>query len=149
MTLWHPTRDSRQQLAALEPFRGASVRVRPQVFAMNGSVAAILVSFVPGSVSRESDGTLAESWASAEGAGGRVGGGGLDGAGEQSRIPCFNSHPHVTLWIAKKGMAYLSNALLARLVSPEVGPPCLVRRCGSRNLVASLCDAMRGCQRLT
>ena len=127
VTLWHKTRDSLQQLAALEPFRGASVRVRPQIFAMNGSVAAILVSFVSGSVNhRQADPTLAGSGTSAEEAGAGVWGVALV---EKSRIPCFNTHPHVTLWIAKKGMAYLSNALLARLVSPEVGPPCLVRCC--------------------
>ena len=36
--------------------------------------------------------------------------------------PCLNSHPHVTVWIRKKGLAYRSNDLLARLVSPEGEP---------------------------
>jgi hypothetical protein len=41
VTLWHKSRDSHQELAALEPFKGVSVRVRPQVFALKGSVTAI------------------------------------------------------------------------------------------------------------
>ena len=43
--------------------------------------------------------------------------------GEEAKIPyipCFNSHKHVTMWIAKPGMAYLSNHLLASLVTPQV-----------------------------
>ena len=95
------------------------IRACPQVFAMNGSVAALLVSFVPGSVSRKVDAARNAPSAPVEGDGGGARERGGDGG--EGQLPCFNTHPHVTLWIAQKGFAYLSNALLARLVSPEVG----------------------------
>ena len=86
---------------------------------MNGSVAALLVSLLPESVSRNVDAAHNSSSAPLEGDGGGARDRGSDGG--EGQLPCFNSHPHVTLWIAQKGFAYLANALLARLVSPEVG----------------------------
>jgi hypothetical protein len=101
------------------------IRACPQVFAMNGSVAALLVSLLPESVSRNVDAAHNASSAPVEGDGG--GARDISGNGGEGLLPppppppCFNSHPHLTLWIAQKGFAYLANALLARLVSPEVG----------------------------
>jgi hypothetical protein len=100
VTLWHSARDASHHLGALRALEKEkkAVRLRPEFFAMDECVAAVLVSFVE--------------------SGGEAGG----GRGEGGRIVCFNSHPHVTVWVAKKGLAYLSNALLARLVTPQGRP---------------------------
>jgi len=98
VTLWHCSRDTAEQLEMLQALKGTSCKLLPRFFAMDQCVAALLVSFAPDSGGEE-----------------RVG-------GEEAKIPCipcFNSHKHVTMWIAKPGMAYLSNHLLASLVTPQ------------------------------
>jgi hypothetical protein len=95
VTLWHRSRDSPERLLQLLPWRGAQLRVRPKLFAMSSSVAAVLVTL-------HTEGCVAH-----------------DTEASPQAVPCFNSHPHLTVWIAKKGLARLSNHLLARVASPD------------------------------
>ena len=37
------------------------------------------------------------------------------------RVPCFNAHPHVTVWIAEPGLARYSNELLGTVVPASGG----------------------------
>ena len=108
MTLWHDSRDSTQRLEQLLPWRASSVRARPLLFAMDACVAAILVA-----LEAENEGVEE---------GGDARGDDLPTATPRLAVPSFNSHPHLTLWVEKKGLARLSNHLLARVASPDGKP---------------------------
>ena len=69
----------------------------PLLFAMDSSVAAVLVSLR----------------ARAMGVG--------DDDSRDLRVPCFNAHPHVTVWIAEPGLARYSNELLGTVVPASGG----------------------------
>ena len=108
MTLWHHSRDSAERLEQLLPWRASSVRARPLLFAMDACVAAIQVALEAGD--------------EGVGEGGDARGDALPTATPRLPVPSFNSHPHVTLWVAQKGLARLSNPLLARVASPDGKP---------------------------
>ena len=107
VTLWHSARDSLRHLEALKRLERTSVRLEPRFFGMDGDVAAVLVGLAPPDAVQEPSSGLE----------------GTADAGCHTAVPpCLNAHPHVTVWVRKKGLAYRSNDLLARLVSPEGEP---------------------------
>ena len=71
----------------------------PLLFAMDSSVAAVHVSL--------------RARARAVGVG--------DDDSRDLRVPCFNAHPHVTVWIAEPGLARYSNELLGTVVPASGG----------------------------
>ena len=107
VTLWHSARDSPRHLEVLKRLEHTSVRLEPRFFGMDGDVAAVLVGLAPPDA-------VQEPTSGCEGT--------ADAGCHTAVPPCLNSHPHVTVWIRKKGLAYRSNDLLARLVSPEGEP---------------------------
>lgn len=104
MTLWHHSRDSPERLLQLLPWRGAQLVVRPRLFAMSSSVAAVLVTLD----ARDTLNTLDTQGCAAH-----------ETEASRKTVPCFNSHPHLTMWIAKKGLARFSNNLLASVATPD------------------------------
>ena len=79
------------------------MRARPLLFAMDSCVAAVSVALEGGDGEAERAGAAEPD------------------AAHRGDVPCFNPHPHLTLWVARKGLARMSNHLLARVAAPNAG----------------------------